>query len=102
RVAQIGVARTDLGEIARKVLGDDLSGIAEGAHLALIQPEAPRRELRDRRHVVADEQHRPSLAADLAHLPEALPLESGVSDREHLVDDQDVRLQMRRYREREP
>ncbi len=48
-------------------------------------------------HVVADEQHRPAVAAgDLVHLPQALLLKLGIADREHLVDDQDLRLQMRR------
>ena len=58
--------------------------------------------LGDRVHVVADEQHRPALAHDVAHLPEALLLERRVADGEHLVDDQDLRLQVRRHRERQP
>ena len=49
------------------------------------------------RHVVADKQHRAAVAArDLVHLAEAFLLELGIADREHFVDDQDFRLQMRR------
>ena len=44
---------------------------------------------------------RPPLA-DVVHLAEALLLEPRVADREHFVDDQDLRLEVRRDREREP
>ena len=43
---------------------------------------------------------RPS-PGDIAHLAEALLLERGVADGQHLVDDQDLRLQMRGHGERE-
>ena len=39
---------------------------------------------------------------DLAHLPERLALERRVADGEDLVDEQDLRLEMRGDREREP
>jgi hypothetical protein len=42
------------------------------------------------------------VARDLAHLSEALALEGRVADRENLVHDQDLRLQVRRHGEREP
>ena len=41
-------------------------------------------------------------APELLHPAEAAPLELGVADREHLVDEQDLRLQVRRDGEREP
>ncbi len=53
-------------------------------------------------HLMTDEQHRPALRADVLHLAEALTLERGVADREHFVDEQDVRLEVRRDRERQP
>ena len=53
------------------------------------------------RHVVADEEHGPPRPATLAHLAEALLLERRVADREHLVDEQDLRLEMRGDRERQ-
>ena len=44
-------------------------------------------ELGDGLHVVGDEQHRPAGVAELLHASEAAPLELGVADREHLVDE---------------
>ena len=58
-------------------------------------------EAADRLHVVADEEHGPAVVRDLAHPSEAALLELGVADREHLVDDQDVRLEVRGDREAE-
>ena len=54
------------------------------------------------RHVVADEEDGSPLAGDLAHLADALALEADVADREHLVDEQDLRLEVRRDGEGEP
>ena len=52
---------------------------------------------------MADEQHRAALLRDVAaSSPEALLLELGVADREHLVDDEDLRLEVRGDRERQP
>ena len=51
---------------------------------------------------MADEDDGAALVRDLAHLPQALALERRVADGEHLVDDEDVRLEVRRDREREP
>ena len=39
---------------------------------------------------------------DLAHLPQRLALEGGVADREHLVDEQDLRLEVGGDGEGEP
>ena len=39
---------------------------------------------------------------DVAHFPEALLLERGVADGEHFVDEQDLGLEMRGDRERQP
>ena len=56
----------------------------------------------DHAHVVAHKQHCPALAArDIVHLSETLLLKVGVADRQHFVDDEDVRLEMRRHRETE-
>ncbi|MBV9295624.1 MAG: hypothetical protein JO145_08625 [Acidobacteriaceae bacterium] len=49
----------------------------------------------DRRVIMAHEQDCPTFArGDILHLAEALPLELRVADREHLIDDQDFRLEM--------
>jgi hypothetical protein len=66
-----------------------------------VDQQRARAQPRDRRHVVAHEQHRPPVARDVAHLAEALLLERRVSDREHLVEDEDVRLEVRSDGERE-
>ena len=42
------------------------------------------------------------MPGDVAHLAEAPALELGVTDREHLVDDEDLGLEVRGDREREP
>ena len=53
--------------------------------------------------VVADEEDRaPSRRRPRRILPEALPLELGVADRQHLVDEQDLRLEVGGDREGEP
>ena len=45
-------------------------------------------------HVVADEDDGAARAGDLLHLPEALALEAEVADREDLVDEQDLGLEV--------
>jgi hypothetical protein len=50
---------------------------------------------------VADEDDRPPDGRDLVHLAEALALEGEVAHRQHLVDEEDLRLEMRGYREGE-
>ena len=52
--------------------------------------------------VVADEEHRAPRTLHFGHATETTALELRVSDREHLVDEQDVRVEMRGDREREP
>ena len=51
---------------------------------------------------MAHEEHGAAAASDFAHLAEALFLELRVADRQHLVDDQDLRLKVRGDREGEP
>ena len=58
-------------------------------------------ELRDGLHVVRDEQDRASVRTEVLHAAEAPPLELRVTDCEHLVDEQDLGLEMRSDRERE-
>ena len=45
---------------------------------------------------------RPSRRTDVPHLAEAFLLELDIADRQHLVDDQDFRFQMRGHGERQP
>ena len=64
----------------------------------------PRRaQVGQRTSVVADEQHRSTLLArHVPHSAEALPLECQIADGQHLVDDQNLRLQVRRDRKSQP
>ena len=48
---------------------------------------------------MADEEHGPSLLRGTPHSPETLPLKGGVADSQHLVDQEDLGLEMRRHRE---
>ena len=49
-----------------------------------------------------DEDDRAPGLAQVLHAAETAPLELGVADGEHLVDEQDLRLEVRRHREGEP
>ena len=57
-------------------------------------------ELRDRGKLVRDEDHRAPRAAELLHAAEAPPLELGVAHGQHLVHEEDLRLEMSGDRER--
>ena len=46
--------------------------------------------------------HRSALLGDIVHLSQALLLEGGVADRQHLVDQQDLRLEVGGDGERQP
>ena len=82
-------------------LDDGLDG-ARHRDPAVLEQDAVVAELAQRPHVVADEQDGPAVPrGDVAHLPEAFLLEGVIADREHLVDDQDLRLEVRRHRERQ-
>ena len=69
---------------------------------ALAQQHRPLAEPLDLRRVVRDEDDRPAALLELEDLAEALALERLVADREHLVEQEHVRVQVRRDREAEP
>src|SRR5262249_20098394 len=70
--------------------------------LAFIKPYRRRAEVRDGGHVVADEEDGSAIPCHFAHLAEALVLKGCVADGEHLVDNEDLRLQMRGDGEGQP
>ena len=72
---------------------DDAPGLEQ--HGAVAEPA-------HRRHVVGHEQHGGARLADALELVEALLLEGRVADREHLVDQQDLGVDLDHHREREP
>ena len=99
----LGPALTGPRSVSRlEVVRDQLRAEAVLDDEPLLEPDRAIAELCDRLHVVRYEQHRPARRAELLHPAEAAPLELGVADREHLVDEEDLRLEMRGDREREP
>src|SRR6516165_5306230 len=53
-------------------------------------------------HIMANEQHSPPVAGHVLHLRQALFLETGVTNCQNFIYQQDVSFQMRRNRERQP
>jgi len=66
---------------------------------ATLQPHGARTNPRNRAQVVADQEHRSVTLSHLGYLPHALLSERRVSDGQHLVDDDDRRLEMGRHGE---
>ena len=85
-----------------EVVGDDVGARPVADDAAVVEQDRALAQLRNRLHVVRDENHRPAGRSEILHPPEAAPLELGVPDREHLVDEQDLGLEMRGDRERQP
>ena len=98
-----GPSALDAGAVGLvEVVGDDLGRRAVLDDRAAVDLDRTVAELGDRREHVGDEEHGPTGAAELLHPPEAAALELGVPDREHLVDEHDLRLEVRGDGEREP
>src|ERR1700682_5746366 len=69
---------------------------------AICDPDAARTEILNCRHVVRYEQHGPSPAAQILHGADAFLLEYGVANRQHLIDDEHVRLEVCGHRKTKP
>ena len=69
--------------------------------LPRVEDHRPLAEGLDRAHVVGDEDERPAGADELAHPLDAAVLEGGVTDRDRLVDDEHVGLEVGGEREAE-
>src|SRR5207237_7652388 len=65
-----------------------------GADMPLIEPDRSLAQSRHRPKIVGNEHDRLLRGAELADLGEAFVLEVLVTDREHLVDEEDVRLEV--------
>ncbi len=103
-LAQAGAA---LGRVAlvgeQAVVGDDrLVRRAVELDASGLEEDGPVAEPLDRRRVVRDEDDRAAALLELEDLAEALALELLVADREHLVEQEHVRLDVGRDREAEP
>ena len=77
-------------------------GVAHVDDPALLEDEAAIAEALDAAHVVRDEQDRAALRLHPVELVEALVLEGGVADRQHLVHEHDVRVDLDRDGKRQP
>src|SRR5438132_1173170 len=80
---------------------DDVVRRPLGADMPLIEPDPSLAPSRHRPKIVGNEHDRLLRGAELADLGEAFVLEVLVPDREHLVDEEDVRLEVHRDRESE-
>ena len=91
-----------IGREQAAVLGDRLGRRPVERDRALAQQHRPVAEALDRLRVVGHEDDRSPTALELGDLAEALALELLVADREHLVEQQHVRLDVRGDGEPEP
>ena len=87
---RVDAREVPLNDRRRRPLRDDA---------AVLEEHAFRTEALHRVDVVAHEEHRPAAARDVAHAAQALLLKGRVADGEHLVDEQDVGLEVRGHRE---
>ena len=98
------------GSLRRILLGGEhpvVQGHRVVGGAVVLDPASPQEhgalaETLDRRRVVRDEDDRAAAVLELEDLAEALALEGFVADGEDLVEQQDVRLEVRRDREAEP
>ena len=70
-------------------------------HHAVVEPELHGAQGTYGPHVLTDEDDGESLLGDIVHLPGALLLESDVAHGKHLVEDQDLRVEVAGNSERE-
>src|SRR5580700_4637190 len=75
---------------------------ARHAHRAAIDPRHPVAQPPDLVHLVTHQHDRPPCPRHVPHLPQALLLKIDVPHRQHFVHQQNLRLQVRRHRERQP
>ena len=85
-----------------EVVRDDFPARAVARNAAPFEEQRSVAELRDRLHVVRDEEHGSTGGPDLFHTAEASGLELRVADGEDLVDQEDLGLEVRGDRECEP
>src|SRR6185437_263695 len=75
------------------------TGLADDAGL---EPQRPRAQTRERIEIMTDEDDGATLDSHLPHPTQALALKFDVSDRENLIDHEDVGLQVSGDREGQP
>src|SRR3954469_11533596 len=93
---------TDTRVLATEVRVNHLVGRPERPHLSALDQQRAVAVVRDRVEVVADEHHRLAFGAEALERDHALLLEALVADREHLVEQEHVEVDLDRDRVREP
>jgi hypothetical protein len=105
-VERLPAARAALEVVAPEVQLDVLVahrvGLADHPHVAALDEQRAVAEAPHGAHVVRDEDDRPPFFADAVEDVEALLLERGVADREDLVDEEHVGVDLDHHAEREP
>ena len=92
-IGQIVVDHIHIGRV--HIDGNGLLHISVKDDLALVQHDTAAAELADGGHIVADIQHRAAvLIGDIAHLAKAFLLELHIADRQHLVHDHDLAVEV--------
>jgi len=100
-IAQIDIGAAELSITMIIELDTCLTGTEE-AKLTFVEYCDFFTQVEYRRHIVADKYHGPPGATDLVHLAEALLLKRLVAHSQHLVHNQNLRLQMRGDRKSQP
>ena len=86
----------------RDVAVERLARLAEEHDAPAVQHQPARRERFHGRQIVAHEQNGAAGFRHLRHFPDAFLLKADIADGEHLVDHQNIQLEMRRDGERQP
>ena len=98
RAAQVGQRRAGIAmrlQHAPMIFLHQLRTPYHASRPAMVEEDRPRAEGLDGGHIVAHEKDRGARSPHLAHAAHTLALESQVADGQHLIDDQNLRLQMR-------
>ena len=97
--SRASASRASREKFSCEVAVADALGLAELDDAAVLEQQRAVAEALHRVHVVRDEEDRRAAAADARELVVALLLEGGVADGEHLVDEQDVGVDLDHHRE---
>src|SRR5439155_1223451 len=86
----------------RQIPIDHIGGGAGIDHPTVLQMNGVSAKLGDRSHVMTHKKHGSSLFCHITHFAKTFLLERSVADGQHLVDHQNLRLQVRSHRKRQP
>src|SRR5262245_61893995 len=81
---------------------DNFGRRATSANRASIEPQDLNSQMGEHDKVMADQKDRPAAAGDLTDFADAFCLKGSITHGEYLVEHENIRLEMRRDRERQP